>query len=240
MIRIVAGRSDYRPPALVLARLLLPFFSTRADGDHMADWIFGVMDAAGYSGLTFLMWLENVFPPIPSELVMPLAGYRTQQGSMSYAGVVAAGTLGSLAGAYMFYGGAYWLGRERVESFCARHGRWIAITPKDLQRANDWFERRGAATVFFCRLVPGLRSVISIPAGLVGHNFLEFTVFTILGTAIWCAALAYVGIALGENFKQVGDYLNPVSWLIFAVVLVWYLHRVFFQTASGGEQRSSR
>lgn len=193
----------------------------------MADWIFEVMDTAGYAGLAFLMWLENIFPPIPSELIMPLAGYKMQQGDMSFAGVVLAGTIGSMAGAYMFYGAAYWLGQERVERFCERHGRWIALEPQDLQRARAWFERRGAATVFICRLIPGLRSVISLPAGLVGQNLLQFSVYTLLGTACWCTLLTGGGVLLGRSFAQVGDYLNPVSWLVFGVALAWYLYRVF-------------
>jgi membrane protein DedA with SNARE-associated domain len=192
----------------------------------VADWIFKLLDTAGYAGLALLMWLENLIPPIPSELVMPLAGFKAANGELSFAGIVLAGTIGSMAGAYLFYGIAHWVGRDRVEAFCAKHGRWVAITPDDLQRASEWFEKHGGLTVFLCRLIPGLRSVISIPAGLVGQGLVQFSVYSVLGTASWCALLAFFGMQLGENYADLGRYLNPISFAIFGIALAWYLWRV--------------
>lgn len=199
----------------------------------MADWIFALLEKAGYLALAFLMWLENIFPPIPSELVMPLAGYQVASGEMTFLGVILAGGAGSLAGAFMFYGVGRKLGEERLQEFVDRHGRWVAINRHDIDRASDWFDRHGAATVFFCRLIPGIRSVISIPAGVARQNLWIFSLFTFLGTVLWCAILAACGYALRSNFEQVEEYLNPVSWVVFAGIGAWYLWRVIRNGKAG-------
>ncbi|MCR9259725.1 MAG: DedA family protein [Pseudomonadaceae bacterium] len=193
----------------------------------MADWILELMESAGYVGLLFLMLLENIFPPIPSELVMPLAGYKTGIGEMTMLGVVVAGTLGSLVGAWVFYGIGRSYGRARLYKLAENHGRWIGINADDIDHAQSWFDKHGSATVFFCRLIPGVRSLISIPAGLAEQNIFKFTIYTAAGSALWCCLLAWVGLELGENYTQVGKYLNPVSWTIFALLFGWYIRRIW-------------
>ncbi len=197
----------------------------------MASWIIEFLNRAGYTGLVFLMWLENIFPPIPSEIVMPLAGYHVQRGEWHFVAAVVAGTLGSLIGAYLFY----WIGRrtgaDGIKAFISRHGRWVALRQDDIDRSNQWFERHGGATVFICRLIPGLRSTISIPAGVAEQNLWAFTAYTVAGSALWCGILAYCGYLLGSRFESIGDYLNPVTWLVVGSLFVWYLWRVLHPQA---------
>lgn len=193
---------------------------------NVADWIRNLIENTGYAGLAFLMWLENVFPPIPSELVMPLAGYQVATGELSFVGIALAGAAGSMAGAWMFYGIGRALGAERIRDFAGRHGRWVAISPEDIDRATGWFERHGNSTVFFCRLIPGVRSLISIPAGIVGMNLWTFSLFSAAGTLAWTALLGWAGYLLGANFAAVETWLNPVSWAVVAAATAWYVYRI--------------
>jgi membrane protein YqaA with SNARE-associated domain len=131
----------------------------------MFDWITGLVERTGYVGIALLMLAENVFPPIPSELIMPLAGFAAAQGELGMAGVVAAGTAGALAGALLWYGLGRWVGLERLKRWAAEHGRWLTVSPDDLDRAAAWFGRHGGAAVLVGRLVPAVRTLISVPAG---------------------------------------------------------------------------
>lgn len=192
----------------------------------MANWIIEFLNRAGYTGLVFLMWLENIFPPVPSEIVMPLAGYHVQRGEWLFLGAVAAGTLGSLLGAYLFYWLGHRAGAAGIKAFIARRGRWVALRESDIDRSNAWFERHGASTVFVCRMIPGLRSTISIPAGVAGQNLWTFTAYTVLGSALWCSLLASAGYALGARFEAVGHILDPLTWMVVGSLFAWYLWRV--------------
>lgn len=192
----------------------------------MANWIMSTMYSAGYTGLVFLMFLENVFPPIPSELIMPLAGYMATGGRLSLAGVIIAGTAGSVLGAIPLYYFGRKLGKERLERFADRRGRWLTLSRRDLARAAGWFDRHGAAAVFFCRLVPGLRSLISLPAGINRMNPGLFLLWTTLGSALWTALLAGLGYVLGRNFRQVEQWLDPISWAVIGGIAVLYVWRV--------------
>jgi len=193
----------------------------------MFDWISDLVSNGGYLGIVFLMFLENVFPPIPSELIMPLAGYKTAQGELSFGGVVLAGSVGSLLGQYPLYFLGRQFGLERIRKWVRHHGYWAATSPRELDKAQKWFEKHGRRTVLLCRLVPTLRSFISIPAGLAEMRPAVFTVYTFIGTTIWTAILAWVGRRLGENYSQVEQYLNPFSYLVLVLIGVTYLWRVF-------------
>jgi membrane protein DedA with SNARE-associated domain len=173
------------------------------------------------------MFLENVFPPIPSELIVPLAGYMTRQGELAFAGIVLAATLGSLLGAMPLYYLGRKLGFERTCELARRRGRWLTISERDVERAKRWFDRHGATAVFVCRLVPGIRSLISIPAGIGSMRMSTFVLLTTAGSAIWSAVLAGVGYVLAHNFRKVEQYLDPASWVIFGGIAVLYLFRVF-------------
>jgi membrane protein DedA with SNARE-associated domain len=212
----------------------------------MATWVMEMIARLGYGGLVFLMFLENVFPPIPSELIMPLAGYMAAAGKLSFAGVVAAGTLGSVLGALPLYWAGRKMGERRLKRWVNRHGRWAAVSCEEVDRAGRWFRKHGGAAVFFCRLVPGVRSLIAIPAGIECMNLPAFLAWTTLGSAAWTALLAWLGYLLGGRFRQVESYLDPVSWVVFGVLAGMYLWRVVrFRPAqeeseSGAETAAAR
>lgn len=192
----------------------------------MIDWITETIDSAGYYGLVFLMFLENVFPPIPSELIMPLAGFLVTRGEMSFAGVVAAGTLGSILGALPLYYAGKWFGLEHLKRWADRHGRWLTVSGADLDRGKEWFDRYGGITVLLCRLIPGIRSLISIPAGVANMPMGLFLLYTTAGTAVWSALLAGAGYLLGVNYDKVEVYVGPVSKLALGTLVIIYLYRV--------------
>ena len=182
--------------------------------------------STGYFGIVFLMFVENVFPPIPSEFIMPLAGFMVTDEKFSLVGVIVAGTLGSVLGALpLYYLGAK-LGEERLKRFATRHGRWLTFSPEDVDKSKEWFERHGAKAVLFCRLVPGVRSFISIPAGFNRMNLASFLFFTTVGAGVWTSLLAYAGYVLGTNFRRIGEYLDIATYIIFGTIIVFYLWRV--------------
>ena len=131
------------------------------------------------------MLIDNVFPPIPSEVIMPLAGFAAARGQLSLIGVFLAGTAGSLSGALVWYGVGRWVGRERLKRFAARHGRWLTLSPAEIDRAGGWFARRGGITVLVGRVIPGVRSLISVPAGVAGMPLTPFLVYSAVGTIVW-------------------------------------------------------
>jgi membrane protein DedA with SNARE-associated domain len=191
----------------------------------VAEWIIQAVTAMGATGVFLLTLLETVFPPIPSELIMPLAGYLVAQDRMTLAGVIVAGTLGSTAGALLLYWAGAALGEQRLKAFADDHGRWLTLSRADIDRAGDWFDRHGGWAVFLCRLVPGLRSLISIPAGIHRMPLPAFLLYTTAGSAAWTALLVYAGYALGRNFEQVGRYLEPVTLVVVGAMALWYAWR---------------
>ena len=158
---------------------------------------------------------------------MPLAGFLVAEGKQNFAGVVIAGMVGSVLGALPLYYAGYLLGEERLKAFADKHGRWLTISRDDLERAKKWFDQHGKLAVMICRLVPGIRSLISIPAGIAKMNMARFVFYSSVGAGIWTALLAYAGYILGAKFETVGEYLNPVSYVVFAVILLMYFVRVF-------------
>jgi len=192
----------------------------------MVEWITNTMESMGYYGIVFLMFLENVFPPIPSELIMPLAGFVVTRGELTFAGVVAAGTIGSILGAIPFYYAGRWFGMDYLKRWADRHGRWLTVSSHDLDRGKQWFDRYGGLTVLLCRLIPGIRSLISIPAGIAGMNMGIFLLYTAIGTFIWSALLAGAGYMLGVNYAKVEVYMGPASKVILGALVLIYLYRV--------------
>jgi membrane protein DedA with SNARE-associated domain len=192
----------------------------------MFDWITGFVGRSGYIGIALLMLLENVFPPIPSELIMPLAGYTAAQGKFNIVVIVLAGSVGSVSGALFWYCVGRWLGCERVRRFAGRHGRWLTITPDEVDHAHDWFRRHSGKAVFIGRLVPTIRTLISIPAGIAGMELPKFLVYTAAGTVLWTALLAGTGYLLEAQYQQISRWLNPVSNVIVGGLVVWYIYRI--------------
>ncbi|MXQ10634.1 DedA family protein [Microvirga makkahensis] len=192
----------------------------------MFDWITGFVVRSGYSGIFLLMLAENVVPPIPSELIMPLAGFTAARGQLGLAIVILAGTAGSLTGAVFWYYIGKWLGLKRLKHLAARHGRWVTLSPADVERADEWFTRHGAGAVFFGRLIPTVRTLISVPAGIAGMPLPSFLAWSALGTGLWTALLAGAGYLLQSQYELVSDYLNPISTAVVVLIIGWYLYRV--------------
>lgn len=167
---------------------------------------------------------------------MPLAGFLAAQGKLSLLGAVLAGTLGSVLGALPLYYLGRAVGAERVERLAARHGRWLTVSPEDIRKATGWFDRHGHKAVFFCRLVPVVRSLISIPAGINRMPLGIFLFYTTLGTAIWSLLLTGGGYLLQDNFDKIDAYLDPVTWAVLALVVLMYIVRVVRQ---GRQQRNN-
>ena len=191
----------------------------------MMQWITTFIDSMGYWGILLLMFLENVLPPIPSELIMPLGGYLCGQGRMNLPIVILAGTAGSVLGALPLYGLGRWIGQQRLCRWTERHGHWLAVSPDDVLRARQWFDRHGSKAVFLCRLVPGIRSLISIPAGAGEMPMARFLIYTIVGSAIWTAVLAWLGKLLGQNYAQVEKYVGPITYVVLGIIVVAFVVR---------------
>jgi len=195
----------------------------------MAQWITNIMNSLGYWGIGLLMFLENIFPPIPSELIMPLAGFTVAQGKLNFALVVLAGAVGTVLGALPWYLAGQILGEQRLKSWADKYGRWLTISSKDIERSKRWFDRHGGRAVFICRLVPGVRTLISLPAGISRMPLLPFLVYSTLGTFLWVGLLTYAGYALGDNYEQVEKYLAPVSKIVLATLvisfIIWFVRR---------------
>ena len=174
----------------------------------MFEWITSVIARLGYAGIAALTFLENLFPPIPSELVIPLAGFVAAQGDLRLGLVIVMGSIGSLAGALVWYAIGKRVGEQRLRKWVDRHGRWLTLSAQDVDRAQQWFQRHGAAAVFFGRLIPGVRTFVSLPAGFSSMPLGPFLLYSALGTAVWTAALAYAGVMLQANFTLLGDYID--------------------------------
>ncbi len=189
---------------------------------QLSEWILMVMDKLGLIGVTLMMFLENVFPPIPSELIMPAAGFAAAIGELSLISVIIAGTIGSVLGALPLYYLGSRLDETRLIRLTERYGKYLLITPKDIVSAQAWFDRHGKTVVFFGRMIPAIRSLISIPAGMARMSLLPFLMLTAMGSMIWSALLAYAGFVLGANYEKVGIYIESVShYVVLLMVLIF-------------------
>lgn len=184
------------------------------------------MESLGYIGIALLMFLENVFPPIPSEVIMPMAGFTASGGGLTLIGVVAAGVAGSLLGALPWYVAARVYGGDRLKRFADRHGRWLGVSRDDIEQATAWFGRHGRTAVLIGRLVPGVRTLISVPAGVCGMPVLPFLLYSGIGTLGWTLALAFAGVLLQSNWTVVGDYVGPIGYVVFGLIAAWFVVRL--------------
>jgi membrane protein DedA with SNARE-associated domain len=191
----------------------------------MADWAIDLINQTGYVGVFFLMLLETLFPPIPSEVIMPIAGARAAHGPMTLGGVIVAGTAGAMFGNFFWYLAARVIGMERFKPFIDRFGRWLTMDWYDIKKAEDLFGRFGYIVVFVGRMMPTIRSIVSVPAGLLRMRLRSFVVWSTIGTAGWSSALAIAGWLLGRRFKEVEKVLGPVSTAIIAVIVLAYIWR---------------
>ena len=189
----------------------------------LAEWIPNVMNQLGYWGIGLLMFLENLFPPIPSELIMPLAGFTVAKGQMDFIMVVIAGVVGTILGAFPWYYIGKFISEERLEHLADKYGKWISVTSKDIKKANNWFNEHGGKAVFFCRLVPGVRTLISLPAGINNMPLIPFTLYSTLGTTVWVTFLTFLGYKLGDHYELVDQYLGPVSKIVLAIIVIFFI-----------------
>lgn len=192
----------------------------------MTDWVVTLIDAGGYWGIAFLMVLENVFPPIPSELIMGIGGIRVGQGRMELMPLLVAGTLGTTVGNYFWYIVGRALGFARLRPLVRRFGRVLTLEWRDVRRINTLFRRYGPGIVFVFRFMPAFRTMVSLPAGLFRMGHIRFLVWTTAGAFIWNLMLVGGGWWLGRQVTQIDRYLGPVTWAVVGLCVVGYLWRL--------------
>ena len=192
----------------------------------LATWVQDVINQFGYFGVALLVIIENVFPPIPSEIVLPFAGFVAQQGSSaaqsdtSVIGMMIAATIGSVVGALILYFVSAAIGPDRLRAFVEKFGKWFGVKSSDLVRAEAWFDRRSSLAVLVGRCVPLIRSIVSIPAGFRRMKLSSFVVLTAIGSAVWNIALIGAGAVLKDQWDVVGDYVGVFQWVVVAAIIV--------------------
>ena len=187
----------------------------------LAAWVQDVIEQLGALGVALLVILENVFPPIPSEIVLPFAGFVAQRGDGSVSVMILAATVGAVIGALVLYAIAALIGQVRLAAFIERFGRWFGVKPTDLARAEAWFDRHAVAAVLLGRCVPLIRSVVSIPAGFRRMRLVPFIVYTAMGSAVWNTALVGAGAVLGNQWDKVEPYVAVVQYVVIAVIVLF-------------------
>ncbi|WP_033072881.1 DedA family protein [Sphingopyxis sp. MWB1] len=192
----------------------------------MTDFMLDLIESWGYAGIAVLMFLENVFPPIPSEVIMSLGGVAVAQGRFDFWPLVGVAVLGTTLGNWVWY----WVGRaygyHRLKPLVDRYGRWLTMEWDEVERLHNWFLKYGSGIVFVCRFMPVARTMISLPAGLMGMNQLKFLVWTAAGSTIWITALAGAGNWFGRQFAEVDRFIGPVAVIAIGAMLLFYIYRV--------------
>lgn len=205
----------------------------------MTEWLTGLLDSMGYVGIFFMLILARAVPPVPAETVIPLAGLAAAQGRLSLLLIALAGGLGSAVGELVWYLPSRWVGRERLLGFFHRHGYWLTLEPKEVERASAWFERHGAVAVIICQPIPGLRTMISVPAGALGLPWPLFLLYATIGSALFVLALASAGYLLQAGWPDIAQYLSYFSLAVFAVVIAVYLVRLGRQLRRSRAERAA-
>lgn len=199
----------------------------------MFDFIVRFIGDHGYVAIFALMAVENIFPPIPSELIMPLAGFTAASGKLNLFAVLLAGTAGSVAGTVPWYYAGRLYGRKRLRTLAGNHGRWLTVKPDDIDKALQAFERHGRKAVLFGRLVPAVRTLISVPAGIAEMSLLRYLAYSAIGSLIWASLLAGAGYLLEAQYDSVARYVDPVSKAIVGFLAATYLYRVATYSKEG-------
>ncbi|WP_257158897.1 DedA family protein [Corynebacterium cystitidis] len=200
------------------------------------DWIVNLMEILGAPGVGIAILLENIFPPIPSEVVLPLAGFTVAQGSLNMVATFIWATAGSVVGAYLLYGLGAWLGAGRLRRIADK--MWL-VDANDVDSALHWFDKYGAASVFFGRLIPGVRSLISIPAGIDRMNLVKFGLWTLAGSGIWNTLLIYLGYLLGDQYTKVADVVDQYSNVIYTVIAVALIALIIYLIRRNNKRKKS-
>jgi membrane protein DedA with SNARE-associated domain len=192
----------------------------------VADWVIDFIGRHGYWAVGALMLAENLFPPFPSELIMPFAGFQAARGQLHWALVILCGSLGSLVGALPWYVAGRALGLERVLSFADAHGRWLTLSRQQVQEAERWFARRGPLTLVIGRLVPAIRTVISLPAGICRMPLARFCLWSAAGSILWCSVLTAAGYLLEAKYDRIAGLVQHASTGVLVVIVAVYFWRV--------------
>lgn len=192
----------------------------------MIEALAELIQHGGYAGILLLTFIETIFPPVPSEVFMPMAGFVAARGTLSLPGVIAAGTAGSLMGAWFWYAVGRAIGLERLRVLAARHGRWLTLHPADIDRGNSWFARFGGAVVLFGRMVPGIRSIVSIPAGIAHMPVGRFLLLSAIGSGLWTTLLMVAGYRLGSHYGDIAGWAGPVTNVVMGGLVLAYLWRL--------------
>ena len=177
----------------------------------------------GYCAILLAMFFENLIPPIPSELIMPLGGFYVNQGQLDFLPVVLAGLIGTVIGALPWYGIGRLVNEERLEQWLEKNGRWIGIKPQELARSRKWFNKYGVSLVFWGRLVPGIRTLISVPAGVELMPLTPFLVWTTAGSLIWTLLLTTTGFYLGDSYGSIEKWISPFSSIFKTIIIILVL-----------------
>lgn len=197
----------------------------------LAAWIISVISSLGYGGIVLLMAIESACIPLPSEVIMPFSGFLVYIGEMSLFYVALAGAVGCVVGSIPAYYLGVFGGRPLVE----KYGKWILMSPHDLELADRWFTNHGEITIFIGRLLPVVRTFIAFPAGISRMHMGKFVIYTFTGSFIWCWLLAYAGMKTGQHWENLKVYFHEFHYVIaavFAVFLVWYVRRHFGRKTS--------
>ena len=191
----------------------------------MTEWILDAIRWGGYPAVFALMLFETMFPPVPSEVILPLAGWQAARGELTLRGVVLFATAGSMLGNLIWYLVARAIGLERLRGFIDRHGRWLTMDWEDVEKVQRMFDRHGSGIVFAARILPAVRTFISIPAGLSGMSLTKYLLWSSAGTALWSWALAAIGFGLGRRFGLTDALIGPVTGATIALIAAYYIWR---------------
>ena len=195
----------------------------------MQNWIITIMNRFGYLGVAGLIGLENIFPPIPSEVILTFGGFMTTCTDLTFTGVVVSSTIGSLIGAILLYGIGWILSYDKLcRILSGKTGKILHLYPEDIDKAVSWFDKRGNYTVFFCRFIPIVRSLISIPAGCAKMKMLPFLLLTTAGSFIWNTVLVYLGALAGKSWSKIAGYMDTYSTIVLIIRIIGVLSALCF------------
>lgn len=193
----------------------------------MTEFILDLIEAWGYLGIAILMFLENVFPPIPSEVIMGLGGIAVSQGRFEFWPLVIWAVVGTTLGNWVWYGIGRWVGYKRLKPLIDRYGRWLTLDWDEVEKLHRWFVKYGSGIVFFMRFMPIARTMVSLPAGMVQMSQIKFLIWTAAGSTIWITALAGAGNWFGKQFENIDRFVGPLALVAIGSIVLLYLYRVF-------------
>lgn len=206
----------------------------------MENFIIDIMNSYGYFGIFLLIMIENVFPPIPSEIILTFGGFMTINSNLTILGVIIASTIGSLIGAFILYYIGKLLNKDRlIKIVTSKYGKLLRVKPKDIKSADKWFDEKGNKTVFFCRFVPIVRSLISIPAGMSEMPLVKFTIYTVAGSIIWNTVLVYIGAYAGDKKDIIIDFIDKFSHIILIVLILLGICAIVWFYKSRGKKKKN-